>query len=517
MKYSVPLKNKEFILVPSLGKLAEIAEANQARLKDLEIKGLPFSRLRDDLRREVIEKDRSANNKEVIVGTGHQPILYHPGIFFKEMVINALLEKHGYLGINLVIDTDAFNHHQDTFWPDFQEKRLSWEEMRFPQVKKDLAFEEMSSPHQEELKQWFSQLKEKCSKIFPKENLLTLSLYEEDTYRASLASHNLGQLVTFSKRKFEERLNFKHQEVFLSSLSETLTFAYFFALILSLGREFGLTYNKLLENYRQEKKISHRLTPFPNLKISSDLIELPFWIWRAKEPRSSLFLKFHGQKAFLGTLNKEILEINYTFLKLKKIESLVKINRELKDKGYKLRPKALMITLFMRLFFCDLWIHGVGGAGYEEINDRLSEEIFSVSLPPYGVASATLYLNFNLPLVTNQEVKELQDNLRKMKFNSQEFVDLSIAGVKRLVKEKESLLNNLDQVKEKKKRTHLYQKLSLINEELRSLIASQIKDLEGTIMIKERLLKDKLMAENRRFPFFLVPLEELRSLYRGLF
>jgi len=55
----------------------------------------------------------------------------------------------------------------------------------------------------------------------------------------------------------------------------------------------------------------------------------------------------------------------------------------------RIRPRALMTTMFARLFLCDLFVHGVGGGKYDRLTDRLVEQFFGVRPPEFAWATAT--------------------------------------------------------------------------------------------------------------------------------
>src|SRR5258708_32291860 len=60
--------------------------------------------------------------------------------------------------------------------------------------------------------------------------------------------------------------------------------------------------------------------------------------------------------------------------------------------GYKLRSRALTTTLFARLCLSDLFIHGIGGAKYDELTDEIVRRFYGFEPPWYMVLSATLLL-----------------------------------------------------------------------------------------------------------------------------
>lgn len=57
-----------------------------------------------------------------------------------------------------------------------------------------------------------------------------------------------------------------------------------------------------------------------------------------------------------------------------------------------LAPRALLLTGFLRLYACDLFVHGAGGAVYDRITDRWLGEWLGRPLAPTSMATATLLL-----------------------------------------------------------------------------------------------------------------------------
>jgi hypothetical protein len=60
---------------------------------------------------------------------------------------------------------------------------------------------------------------------------------------------------------------------------------------------------------------------------------------------------------------------------------------------YTILPKASPLTTFLRMHESDIFLHGVGGANYEWVNDRIMERFFNVEPPLYYVMSATFYID----------------------------------------------------------------------------------------------------------------------------
>jgi len=125
----------------------------------------------------------------------------------------------------------------------------------------------------------------------------------------------------------------------------------------------------------------------------------------------------------------------------------------LKEKKLKIRPKALLLTLYNRLFISDLFIHGVGGAKYDLVTDEIIREFFKVAPPHFLVISCTLYLNFkSSPVISDSKISTLKKKIRDLEFNSERYVDESSLTKKEEIQmgklaEKKTELNELPRSK----------------------------------------------------------------------
>src|SRR5204863_2638991 len=75
----------------------------------------------------------------------------------------------------------------------------------------------------------------------------------------------------------------------------------------------------------------------------------------------------------------------------------------------RLSPRALILTMFLRLIVCDHFVHGIGGALYDEITDRLIRKRLKIDSPSFCVTTATLLFptavsrpRVNLPALLNE-------------------------------------------------------------------------------------------------------------------
>src|SRR5205085_227153 len=88
-------------------------------------------------------------------------------------------------------------------------------------------------------------------------------------------------------------------------------------------------------------------------------------------------------------------------------------------KDWAIRPRALTLTLYSRLFLCDFFIHGLGGAKYDVITDGLIRRFFGVEPPAYACVTATLRLGLDAPRVNAADRQRAVRQMRDAKYNPQ--------------------------------------------------------------------------------------------------
>ena len=140
---------------------------------------------------------------------------------------------------------------------------------------------------------------------------------------------------------------------FVSDIVAQDDFKDFFNSIYKDAEEFREAFNRALDDYSQEFKFRFKNFPFPKLEQG----ELPFWVIKEGK-RSRLF-----KDAFDPAKEPAIIF-----------------------------PRASTLTIFLRLYKSDLFIHGVGGANYDWVSDRVIERFFGKAPPLYAVVSGTFLL-----------------------------------------------------------------------------------------------------------------------------
>jgi hypothetical protein len=184
----------------------------------------------------------------------------------------------------------------------------------------------------------------------------------------------------------------------------------------------------------------------------------------------------------------------------------------LSEAGLRLRTRALTTTLFSRLCLCDLFVHGIGGAKYDAMTDRIASRFLGVSLPDYLTLSATEWLPIGEPhSATPSDVSRLSRMQRELQQNPQRHLGTTLStDVRSLVDEKASLIDqqnatrNMERTRETSSNGHeRYRRFPEINRELGKHTEFQQRLIREELAHVEQRLAANQTLMSREFSFCL--------------
>jgi hypothetical protein len=433
----------------------------------------------DSLRRWILKGLRIDLRPWVV--TGHQPSLFHPGIWARNFILEYLSSE--FFTLYIVLDHDKPERVLIPFPRRDGKLRIVQEFFPIKGIKNPV--ERIPPPSRDELESFFKRIKE---------HIRTLNYHlfgricraEEKAIEALRYSENFSQFMKLWRRLHEGESNYR--EIFVSELTRSPVFRKFFLDIAEKAREFLEIYNESLREYRISHRIRTEAQPFPNLRILNGMVEVPFWII-VNDERKSLFIK--GDHLFAdGT---EIGKIDFD-----DPESLI---------NFEIRPRAVTLSLFTRLFLSNLFIHGIGGAKYQEIVDVLIEKFYSVSPPPYAVVTLSMGLSIPTLPYNDKKMKEIENLEREILYHPEKFVS-PLSKNYHLVEEKKMLIREIGRGKD---RSSLGKRIREINE----ILLKELEHLQNFLdNEKKRLMEiyeDWRVLKYREFPFILFNPQEVRD------
>jgi hypothetical protein len=519
---TLPTGHGELLVTPPAEEWADTALSNAADAAawEFEVAGRSVRDLRHMARAEALARGAAFSARlgvpvreplgpeSPIVVTGHQPELYHPGVWVKAFLLERVAGQAAASAIDLVVDSDSFESvsmHAPCLKPCVQ---------RCTEVLAaggpETCFACAPVPSASEIADFCRAGDGALATLRSPAIRRHFSAFCELLAESAGDARNLAELVTFARRRYEAPANTGYLELPVSSLAESEAFAAFVVDLAANAERFVAAYNGELDEYRAVTKTRSTAQPFPNLETKDGRVELPLWSL-AERHRATVWVEPGADGGF-------VLLADGVPVVSAPAEPEAAI-RALLSAGCALAPKALSLTLFCRVFVADLFIHGVGGARYDRVTDGVIRRFYGVEPPAFAVASLTMYLPLGVHLVTEEELAEATERVNRFEHNPDSLldqVDFDAAGERvaavTLGEEKAALVTAIAAPDADRK--VLGARIRAINGELRNLLAPYGEELRSVL---ERLKAEQSVAEvltDRTYPFCFWSAEEVADKVR---
>ena len=384
-QWKAPAEDGGFILWPQADALLAQTRENHERLNganDVLIQNLPLPELRRRQRQWMGHEDHRP-----LIATGHQIELLHPGVWAKDVLIDALARRLEGDAYHFAIDTDAPKHLHLRWpgrsWPITDDPRLATADWA--------GTLEAPSPAQLAL------LSRELGAAAGTWGFAPLALDYLDTLRKLvLESDNLTWVLTNASHELDWKLGLRQHALLVSPILVSPGFLALVHHILARADSFKSLYNAVLGEYRQELGIRNPGRPWPNLRCEAGACEAPFWLdcLESGQRRRAMVQSAEGRWA----LNWEDERFEFDPA-VDGYDAADRLGRFLLGRGLRVSPRALTLTMFLRLLAADQFVHGIGGGRYDQITDRVIERWLGLQAPGFSVTTATLFF----PLAAGQE------------------------------------------------------------------------------------------------------------------
>jgi hypothetical protein len=549
--YRVPRGDREVYIHPPAAELPALVERNRRLISsyDFGLAGRPVGEFRAAARAEIMQLartyaakwgfavDREWSEPAPIIMTGHQPPPFHPGVWIKNFLAGSLASAVGGVALNLTVDTDEARGQVYRFPKRIASAAGEAEEVRAVEVPiaeaaPGFAYEEQPTSNSNVVRS-FTERAKTLFKTFVEtvKQLRPRSLMDVFVHWSHLLSPALGETSSVAETlgvarwRLEEELGLRNLELPVSQMADTESFRFFVAWMLAEHEQVFAAYNGALAEYRRVYRSAAQ--PVPDLAREGGRVELPLWVWRAGQQRRRLWVE-QGERSpetrvqQAGRLTKLNLFAEHERIADFNDEDLADTGAlaarltALRDAGWKIRPRALAMTLFVRLAVGDVFIHGLGGALYDKITDAMFERLWNVRPPEIILASCTVFLPLPGYPATPEDLAAARRAVRDWQFNP----DRKMSAVARARPEVEALASLKQQLFrgmraiEREDRRRAFQRIHEINEALTRFQPDGPAAAQKELARIQRELRYNAILRDREYPFCFYPAEELAAFYR---
>ncbi|MEX2187540.1 MAG: hypothetical protein WD875_12130 [Pirellulales bacterium] len=420
-----PRRSGEALVEPPLDAVAALLERNAELPKSrVELLGRSLADLAHLARTQMLDEAvrYSRQYRDVpdiaphlprIVLAGHQPELFHPGVWFKNFVLDRLARRHGAVAVNLVVDHDTCRQASIRV-PTGSPHQPAVERVAFDAVVNAVPWEDRGIVDREVFRS-FAQRAGTLLRPFVDEPLLEeVWPLAVDAMKRGAA---LGEALAQARHAFEGRIGLTTLEVPLSSLCRGEAFAWFAAWLLHEAPHVRAVYNDAVHAYRRANRVRSASHPVPDLAVDGEYCESPLWVWSRSNPRRrhAFVARRSGGMTLTDregwTCDIPAADASPTAV----VERLLALDGE----GIRLRPRALTTTWYARTVLGDLFVHGIGGAKYDEVTDRIIADLFRIAPPAYLTATATLHLPVAHDAGASGKLREAKRRRRDLRYHAE--------------------------------------------------------------------------------------------------
>lgn len=450
-----------------------------------------------------------ADTTKHIVMAGHQPTLFHPGVWFKNISLDHVARLSDAVAVNLVVDSDVAGSSSVRV-PTVADGQIGYTNVPYDDRGGGVPYEQALVRDRAAFDQFDSGVTRAVRGVVDDPLVGQLWRHAQKAIdRCGYAGCALAQ----ARHGLESELDLRTLEIPQSVVCRCEPFADFATQILMDLPRFHACYNDSADLYRRIHGIRSNAHPVPNLKQEEDWYEAPFWLYGNQSPKRR---GVWARRSAGGT----VLEITDRESRTRKIhcgsgDSVAEAFGALASPEFKLRSRALVTTMYARLVLSDLFLHGIGGGKYDQLGDLISRSFWGIDPPEFMVISATVQLpghdQISSHAIENERRLALRQK-RDLQFQGERFAKAG-ALPEELLERKRELLN---QMPSQGQRAEWHQAITGVNREMESHLVPLTQELETKLTSLNAQRKQASIWTSREQSFCVYPIDYLKQAYQAM-
>lgn len=421
-----PRDNRSVLVEPAFSEAQALVDDNLGRRREwaYDLQGRPLEQVARQARRELLREARrwtssyrdvtppACGEIERVFLAGHQPQLFHPGVWFKNFALDWLARRFQAVAVNLLVDSDTIKSNAIRV-PGGSPQDPHAVSVPLDRPAPAVPYEERRILDRALFADFGRRTAAELAALVPDPLIGQLWPLAIDRSRQT---DNLGACLAQSRHLLESCWGLNTLEVPQSRVCQSESFAWLLAHVLAQLPRFRQVYNQVVAEYRRVNRIRNAAHPVPDLAADGPWLEAPFWIWTASDPvRRPLFAARQGKEIRIS--DRQRVEFSLPLTPDGHGAAAASQLMELSGRGVKIRSRALITTLWARLALGDLFLHGIGGAKYDQVTDALIGRFFGLRPPGYMVLSATLHLPVGRAHQPTADERSIDRQLRDLAFH----------------------------------------------------------------------------------------------------
>jgi hypothetical protein len=494
----VPEHSGEVLIEPPVDRIPALLDASRdTSWGSAHILGTPLGEFRRGVRERALAltgippSGAALETARGLFVMAHQPLFFHPGVWMKFFLLTRFCQDLAATGLHLIVDTDATG--PITAPIPARADRLVRRSETLLAVPDDVPLEAHRPPTEEEWRGFCDRVRSHLATLEDAQPREHFEAFAAGVLGGHRGIGTVGMFLAHLRRVYEARaIPPRYRELAVSALADTPEFRAFALHVLQDPVALRRCYNARLDEYRRVHRLRSAANPVPDLGQLDGFGETPFWVVREGR-RMDVFAAREGDRVRLRTAATPLADVPAG------VAGVAAVG----DAGIRLRPKALMLTMFARLCLGDVFIHGVGGGRYDRVTDAIAEDLFGCPPPPYIVATATLHLSLQGTRDASEDARALQRRLLDLQHNPERFLGTASEDQRRLVDEKWALIRDIEAMRPGPERRAATHRIRELNSVLAAALAPEITRLRERLAVLDQATASRDVVEYREYPFFL--------------
>lgn len=513
--YRAPRGHQQRLVAPPLDAAAELLAANRSDAAGLPS---PLRELRTPAREELLRDAKrytttyrsvagEADRDSAIVMAGHQPTLFHPGVWFKNFALDRIARTAGAVAVNLVVDSDAAGPssirvprriESPVTAARASQQRIGLEGVAYDHRSSGLPYEQALVEDRNCFESFDQSVVKTVAGIVDRPCVVPLW---EHARRAINRCGFAGCALAQARHALEADLGLETLEIPQSVVCRHESFSAFAMQILCDLPRFHDCYNDATERYRAAHGIRSNAHPVPNLRRSGEWYEAPFWLYGNASPkRRAVWVRRVGRDIEISDRQSQCRVIRNADL-----PSAGEVLSAMASPEFKFRSRALVTTMYARLLTSDLFLHGIGGGKYDQLGDMIAGAFWTLIPPRFMVLSATVLLpghRRHALADVEAEQRRVHDDLRAVDYSPERFADAYDLDAEAL-RLKDELLASIPP---RGRRDEWHRRITAVNRELSNQLQPVRRRLLERQMELQQQHREAAIWNSREHPFCVYPL-----------